>query len=158
MLFRSTGSLVVSFSVTVTMEERGYDGTFFDMQEAFFDDMSSSLMTSVQKGFLAGVLDKELQSSTVATNDALRSVKSIELLSFTVQSIAYSSGKAIDASSADPVAEEVVVTKESESLVFNLEMGAAVFVGVILAGFVAVVAVVRIGKHTYQQLSDRSEH
>lgn len=152
----STGSLVVSFSVTITMEERGYDGTFFDMQEAFYDDMSSSFATAVEKGFLAEVLDKEIQSSTVAAGDALRNLKGIELMSFTFSSITFSSGQAVDAS--EPVAEEVAVTKESGSLAFNLEMGAAVFVGVVMAGFLAVIAIVRFGKRTYQQLSDRSEH
>jgi len=151
--------LVVSFTTSVTMEEKGYDGTLFDMQEAFFDDMSSSLSLAVEKGFLTGVLEKELQTGSSASNDVLRNVQSIELLSFNFASLTFSKGQSLASVVTEPADEEIVVSQDSkESLLFDIEIGAFVFVAVVMSGFLVVVAAIKYGKQRYQKLPDQSEH
>jgi hypothetical protein len=151
--------LYVDFTLTMEMEQLGYEGIFSDMRSAFHDDLLSKLTTASTQGLLLNYLSTTLSLSPNSQNDILNKVTSIEVIKFEISSVTFSKGQ--DYSTTTPVEEDVIVTHHSsgDTSIVSFTNGAMVFIAVVVGGALVIFTVSRVmRKKPYQALPESSEH
>jgi hypothetical protein len=152
--------LYVDFTLTMEMEQLGYEGIYSDMRSAFYDDVFDKLTTASTQGYMLNFLTAELSASSLTQRESLSAVNAIDIVKFEVTSITYSNGQTV--AKEEVVAEPVEITtsshkKDMETL--NYGYGAMAFAAVIVGGAFAIFVVSRVmRKKPYQSLPESSEH